>query len=325
MLDTFAKNWRFCVAPMMKYTDTNYRYFARLLSANARLYTEMIVAPAITKGDRQRFLRRDAFESPVALQLGGSNPQELAEAALIGEQFGFDEININVGCPSDRVQSGEFGACLMAKPQLVAACVDAIKQRVQIPVTVKTRIGIDEKDSYEFLHTFVTQLAAVKIDALIIHARKAILSGLSPAENRSIPELRPDTVFAICRDFPALPVIFNGGLTSLADCEAPLTKCAGVMLGRAACANPYLLSQVDASVYGDHRVPPTRREVLARYLEFVASHWDSGRSKQMMIKPLYGLYLGCAGAKQWRRNLNEAIHHPMAPRLETLTPRSFAA
>ena len=325
MLENQPERWRFCVAPMMKYTDTNFRYFARLLSRKARLYSEMVVAPAIVKGDRERFLRRDEQESPVALQLGGSTPEELAEAAYIGEQFGFDEININIGCPSDRVQSGEFGACLMAKPDLVAACVNSVKQRVQVPVTVKTRIGIDDNDSFEFLQRFVECVAAAGVDAIIIHARKAILKGLSPAENRTIPELRPEVVYQISRNFPTLPVIINGGLTSLADCDTPLRNCAGVMLGRAACANPYLLAQVDTNFFASTLPIPSRREVLAQYLEFVAYHWDSGRSKQMMIKPLYGLFQACPGAKQWRRDLNDALHAQRPPRLELLAPAAFAA
>ncbi|MGR8947170.1 MAG: tRNA dihydrouridine(20/20a) synthase DusA [Gammaproteobacteria bacterium] len=325
MLADNRNSWRFCVAPMMKYTDTNFRFFARLLSSRARLYTEMVVASAIVKGDRARFLQRDQGESPVALQLGGSNPSELAEAAYIAEQSGFDEININVGCPSDRVQSGEFGACLMAKPQVVSNCVEAVRRRVRIPVTVKTRIGIDDNDSYGFLQTFIVQVMEAGIDALIIHARKAILSGLSPAENRTIPELRPEVVYTASSEFPRLPVIINGGLKSLADCEFPLTRCAGVMLGRAACANPYLLSQVDSTIFGDSTPPPARHEVLVNYLAYIERFWGRGRSKQMMIKPLYGLYQNCPGAKQWRRNLNEALHRADPPSVDQLVPEELAA
>ncbi|MEM7467117.1 MAG: tRNA dihydrouridine(20/20a) synthase DusA [Pseudomonadota bacterium] len=315
-------SWRFCIAPMMKYTDTNYRFFARLLSKNARLYTEMVVAPAITKGDKQRFLRREPEESPVALQLGGSDPRELATAAAIGEQHGFDEINLNIGCPSDRVQAGEFGACLMAKPELVARCVSEIKQKVSIPVTVKSRIGIDEQDSYDFLKQFVQRIYDGGADALIVHARKAILSGLSPAENRSIPPLHYDTVYSLVDDFSSLPIVINGGIQNLEHSQEHLAKCHGVMLGRAATANPFLLSQVDRQLFKDSQSPVSRDEILAHYLTFVQRYWQSGRSKQMMIKPLYGLYLGCPGAKQWRRNLNAAIHEPRPPELDSLLVHS---
>ena len=319
-LEKHAAKWRFCIAPMMKYTDSNFRYFARLLSENARLYTEMVVASAITRGDRKRFLRHTQEEHPLALQLGGSDPNELSEAAVIGEQHGFDEINLNVGCPSDRVQSGEFGACLMAKPQVVAACVAAIKARVKIPVTVKTRIGIDEHDSFEFLHTFVRHVAEAGIDALIIHARKALLDGLSPLQNRTIPPLRYEVAYAVAAEFAALPVVINGGIQRLSDCQSHLQHCSGVMLGRSACADPYMLAAVDHVIFAQAATYPTREAILREYLAFVATHWQAERSKQMMIKPLYGLYRGQPGAKQWRRNLNQAIHDSQAPTLDSLLP-----
>lgn len=313
--------WRFCIAPMMKYTDRHFRYFARIMSSRARLYTEMIVAPAITKGDKDRFLRHHEQETPVALQLGGSHPQELAEAAKIGEQYGYSEINLNVGCPSDRVQSGDFGACLMAKPGLVAECVAAIKAVVGIPVTVKCRIGIDEQDSYEFLHNFVKRLIEVPIDALLVHARKAILSGLTPLQNRTIPPLRYDTVYQLKTDFPNLAIVINGGISDIPNCDQHLQHCDGVMLGRAACANPYLLTGVDAFVNGLAPSPAlSRAQVVGRYLPYLADNWQSNASRSMMIKPLYGLYLGQPGAKQWRRNLNAAIHKHSPPAIEDLLP-----
>ena len=317
-----AQRWRFCVAPMMKYTDRHYRFFARLLSKRARLYTEMVVASAITKGDRARFLEHAAEESPVALQLGGSDPRELAAAAQLGEQFNFDEINLNVGCPSDRVQSGQFGACLMAQPALVAECVNAIKKHVTVPVTVKTRIGIDEHDSYDFLSEFVQYINAAGADALIIHARKALLDGLSPLQNRTIPPLRYDVVYQVSNDFPDLPIVINGGIQNLEESCDHLNHCAGVMLGRVACSNPYLLSEVDGRLFQNPGQGIEREAVLREYLSYLSTTWHQGRSKQMMIKPLYGLFQGCPGAKQWRRNLNEAIHSESPPTIETLLPMS---
>ena len=310
--------WRFCVAPMMKYTDSNYRYFARLLSKEARLYTEMIVAPAITRGDRERFLAHDASESPLALQLGGSAPKELAEAAAIGEQYGYDEINLNIGCPSDRVQSGDFGACLMAKPSLVAQCIETIKKRVSIPVTVKTRIGIDSSDSYEFLHGFIAEIVAADVDAVVIHARKAILSGLSPLQNRTIPELRYPVVYQIKRDFPTTPIIINGGIQNIDSCQIHLEQCDGVMLGRIACSNPYLLTQIDTEIFVRGAPGPTRLHVLDAYLAFIAKKWPTVRSRQMLLKPLYGLFLGQPGAKQWRRNINKVLQEKSLPTVDNL-------
>lgn len=313
--------WRFCIAPMMKYTDANFRYFARQLSTRARLYTEMIVAPAITRGDRDRFLSHDVTESPVALQLGGSEPKELAEAAAIGEQYGYDEINLNIGCPSERVQSGEFGACLMAKPYLVAQCVEEIKQRVSIPVTVKSRIGIDSFDSYEFLHRFVSDVVAANVDAVIIHARKALLSGLSPLQNRTIPELRYPVVYQIKNDFPGTPVVINGGIETIDACREHLDRCDGVMLGRAACSNPYLLAEVDTAFFKCDGPAATRLGVLEAYLEFISTNWPHARSRQMMMKPLYGLFQGQPGAKQWRRNINHVLQNKIAPSLDNLLPQ----
>ena len=314
--------WRFCVAPMMKYTDANYRFFARQLSHKARLYTEMIVAPAIIHGDRERFLGHEASETPVALQLGGSDPGELAEAAAIGEQYGFDEINLNIGCPSDRVQSGDFGACLMAKPTLVADCVAAIKRKVSMPVTVKTRIGIDSSDSYEFLHDFVNEITTAQVDAILIHARKAILSGLSPLQNRTIPELRYHVVYQIKQDFPTVPIIINGGIDTLESSRQHLQHCDGVMLGRVACSNPYLLSRVDSELFDVAAPIPTRLNTLKIYLEFIEKKWASSRSRQMLVKPLYGLFQGQPGAKQWRRNLNGMLQSKRLLSVEDLIPNS---
>src|SRR5215475_2019268 len=256
MTETFASpaTWRFSVAPMMDWTDRHCRVFHRLLTRRTRLYTEMLTTPAIIHGDRQRLLGFDASEHPVALQLGGSEPGHLAQAAVIGEDFGYDEINLNVGCPSDRVKDGCFGACLMAEPELVAACIDAMKSAVRVPVTVKCRIGIDDQDPEVALDRLARAVVAAGSDALIVHARKAWLNGLSPKENRDIPPLDYDRVYRLKRAMPDVPVIINGGVPSIDEAKAHLEHVDGVMLGRAAYQEPWRLLSVDQDIFGE--APP---------------------------------------------------------------------
>ena len=290
---------------MMEWTDRHCRYFLRLISKRALLYTEMVTSAAIVHGDRDHLLGFDHTEHPVALQLGGSNPAELAEAARIGEQFGYDEINLNCGCPSDRVQSGRFGACLMAEPQLVADCVSAMRAAVQVPVTVKCRIGIDDLDSYERLCYFVESIAAAGCQTIIIHARKAWLNGLSPKENREIPPLSYPTVYGIKRDFPQLNIVINGGIESLDQCQQHLQHVDGVMLGRAAYHNPWLLAGVDEQLFGDSPQARSRHDVLDAFLPYVDAQIKSGRRLCQISRHVLGLFQGCHGGRRFRRHLAE--------------------
>jgi tRNA-dihydrouridine synthase A len=298
--------WRFCVAPMMQYTDRHFRYLARIMSAHARLYTEMVVCEALLHGDKERFLRHSKFETPVALQLGGSDPQKLSLAAKLGEQAGYCEINLNVGCPSDRVKSGRFGACLMATPQLVADCVAAMNSAVTVPVTVKTRIGIDRTDSYDELTTFVQAIENAGCEVVMVHARKAWLDGLSPRENREIPPLRYDIVRQLKDDFPNLTVVINGGINSLEDANSHLEMLDGVMIGRAAYNTPFLLASVDQMLFSSSKSRRLNRAAIFHaYLEYAAAEMDRGTAPRHIIKPLHYLYQGEPGARQWRRHLSE--------------------
>ena len=260
---------RFCVAPMLDWTDSHCRYFHRLLSKNALLYTEMVTTGALIHGNSQRFLQFNSEEQPIALQLGGSNPTDLATCARIAEEFGYNEVNLNVGCPSDRVQNGRFGACLMAEPQLVGDCVAAMQAVVKIPITVKSRIGIDEHDSYEELTYFVETVAKAGCETFIIHARKAWLKGLSPKENREIPPLRYDVVFELKKNFPELEIIINGGITTLAQSAELLDSIDGVMVGREAYQNPYLLAGVDSFLFDDNTSALSREEILFELLTYI--------------------------------------------------------
>jgi tRNA-dihydrouridine synthase A len=299
---------RVSVAPMMDWTDRHCRYFLRLISRHVLLYTEMVTTGALLHGDRERFLAYHPDEHPLALQLGGSEPAELAACARMAEAHGYDEVNLNVGCPSDRVQSGRFGACLMAEPELVAECVAAMRGACGIPVTVKTRIGIDERDSYEDLTDFVSSVQGAGCRTFIIHARKAWLEGLSPKENREIPPLRYDVVHRLKADFPQLTIILNGGLKDLDTMAEELARVDGVMLGREAYHNPYLLAEVDRRFYGDgHRVP-SRHEVVARFLPYVAARLPEGVPLQAMTRHILGLFQGQPGARAWRRHLSENAH-----------------
>jgi tRNA-dihydrouridine synthase A len=272
----------------------------------------MVTTGALIHGDRERHLRFDLAEHPVALQLGGSEPESLAACARLGADRGYDEINLNVGCPSDRVQNGRFGACLMAEPRLVAECVAAMKGRVAIPVTVKTRIGIDNRDSYEELAGFVTEISAAGCDALIVHARKAWLQGLSPKENRDIPPLRYDLVERLKRDFPGLSISLNGGVTTLTQASDLLQHIDGVMIGREAYQNPWVLAEADQVIFGDPRPTPVALWVLEAYLPYVERNLGTGVPLNAMTRHILGLFQGRPGARAWRRHLSENAHRPGA-------------
>jgi tRNA-dihydrouridine synthase A len=295
---------------MMEWTDRHCRFFLRLLSPGALLYTEMVTAQAIVHGKRTRLLGFDAAERPVALQVGGSEPEMLAHAASIGAQFGYDEINLNVGCPSDRVQSGRFGACLMAQPALVRDCVAAMRAAVELPVTVKSRIGIDAHEDYGFLRDFVGTVAESGCRVFIVHARKAILSGLSPKENREIPPLRYDYVYRLKAEFPELFIMLNGGVRDLEAVHAHLARVDGVMIGREAYHNPYFLAEIERELHGTE--PPAREEVMAAFLEYIEARLAEGVRLPNMTRHLLGLYLGRPGARRWRRRLSEGACAPGA-------------
>lgn len=295
----------FCIAPMMEWTDRHCRYFLRQISRHCLLYTEMVTAHAVLHGDRRHLLGFDPVEHPVALQLGGSDPAALAEAARIGEQTGYDEINLNLGCPSDRVQSGRFGACLMAEPETVAACVTAMNRSVEVPVTVKTRIGIDNRDSYAELAAFIRMLADCGTRTVIVHARKACLQGLSPKENRSVPPLRYERVYRLESDFPELEIVINGGIRTLAEARAHLQRVDGVMLGREAYHNPWILADVDAGFFHDRGAPPTREAAIDRMLPYIDRELSRGNALKHITRHMLGLYQGVPGARAWRRYLSE--------------------
>ncbi|HKK13828.1 MAG TPA: tRNA dihydrouridine(20/20a) synthase DusA, partial [Gammaproteobacteria bacterium] len=287
-------------------------YFLRLISRHVLLYTEMVTTGAVLRGDRARLLAFDPAEHPVALQLGGSDPRELAAAARIGADRGYDEINLNVGCPSDRVKSGRFGACLMLEPVRVAEAVAAMAAAVSVPVTVKTRIGVDEHDSYEALHHFVGLVKAAGARAVIVHARKAWLQGLSPKENREVPPLRYDVVYRLKRDFPDLPVVLNGGVTRLDGALGHLPRVDGIMLGRAAYHDPYLLAHADRRVFGDRREPPERSAIVEALIPYLERELARGAALQTMTRHVLGLFQGVPGARAWRRHISEQAHRPGA-------------
>lgn len=298
--------WRFCVAPMMQYTDRHFRYLARIMSRHARLYTEMVVCDVLLQGEPGRFLAHSEFERPVALQLGGCDPDKLSSAAKLGEQAGFSEINLNLGCPSARVKSGRFGAVLMADPRLVAECLAAMHSAVDIPVTIKTRVGIDQNDSYDELTTFVQAIDGAGSNVVIVHARKAWLDGFSPRENREIPPLRYDFVHQLKRDFPHLTIVVNGGLTSMTDGNKHLQHVDGVMLGRAAYQTPFMLAAVDNALFAPVAgALPDRFDIFRRYIEYAETEIDAGTYTRHLAKPLHYLFQGQPGARQWRRHLSE--------------------
>ncbi len=309
---TLNNPYRLCIAPMMDYTDRHARYLLRLLTQHTRLYTEMITATAILRGDRDYLLEFHPTEHPVALQLGGNDPQILAEAAQIGEAYGYDEINLNIGCPSDRVQAARFGACLMAEPQLIAACVATIRRRVSIPVTIKTRLGIDDQDSYEFLKRFILPVHDAGCDIFILHARKAWLMGLSPKENREIPPLDYARAYRLKQEFPHLTIVVNGGITTLDQTDAHLARCDGVMIGRAAFDNPYLLASVDQRIFNDRKAIATRVDIVNGFIPYIEAQIATGVPLARLTRHMLGLFHNVKGGRIWRRVLSEQAHRPRA-------------
>jgi tRNA-dihydrouridine synthase A len=295
----------FSVAPMMDWTTTHCRVFHRLLSRRARLYTEMLTTGAIIHGDRERLLGFDRSEHPVALQLGGSDPDALATAAKIGEDFGYDEINLNVGCPSDRVKDGRFGACLMAEPALVADCVAAMKRAVKVPVTVKCRIGIDDQDPEAALNTLAQMVVSAGVDLLIVHARKAWLNGLSPKENRDIPPLDYDRVYRLKAAMPNVPVVINGGIGSVAEAKQHLAHVDGVMLGRAAYHEPWRLLSVDPELFGETAAHLSMKAAIEALVPYIEEQISSGVRLHSITRHLIGAFQGVPGARAFRRHLAE--------------------
>lgn len=316
-------NRTFSVAPMLDWTDRHCRYFYRLMSKQALLYTEMVTTGAILHGNQQRFLQFNPEEHPVAFQLGGSDPKDLSASAKIVEQYGYDEINLNVGCPSDRVQNGLFGACLMAKPELVADCVAAMQAVVSLPVTVKSRIGIDDKDSYDELVHFIRTVAEAGCKTFIVHARKAWLQGLSPKENREIPPLRYDVVYRLKQEFPELEIILNGGITTLTQAKEHLEQIDGVMLGREIYHNPFILTQVDQTLFGQPQALTTRQEVVRSLVPYIQQQVQQGVRLNSITRHILGLFHGVDGARRWRRHLSERAYKPGADENVVLEALSF--
>lgn len=306
------RDWRFCLAPMMDWSDRHCRFFWRLLTQRARLYTEMVTTGAILRGDRDRFLRFNPEEQPLALQLGGSDPLALAECARIAEDYGYDEVNLNCGCPSDRVQEGRIGACLMAEPQLVADCIAAMRSAVKIPVTVKHRTGVDDLDTEEHLHRFIATIAQTGCEVFIVHARKAWLQGLSPKENREIPPLLYERVCALKQHFPHLTIVINGGVTSVDTSQELLQRVDGVMMGREAYHNPFVLAEVDSRIYGEEAPQLDRDTVLDAFIPYCESQIRQGARLNHMARHVLGLYAGQPGGKRFRRFLSENGHRPEA-------------
>ena len=305
-------NRKHSVAPMMDWTDRHARYFLRLISKHTLLYTEMVTTGAVLNGNRERLLGFDPAENPIALQLGGCSPKDLAECAKIGADYGYDEINLNVGCPSDRVQSGKIGACLMAEAELVADCISAMKKSTSLPVTVKHRIGIDSLDSYEFLYGFVETVSQSGCDSFTVHARKAILSGLSPKQNRNVPPLIYDRVYQLKKDFPHLEIIINGGIKTIDESLEHLKQVDGVMIGREAYHNPYILAEVDSKIFHSKLQPPSRIEVIERLLPYLESCLQAGVKLQHITRHILGLFHAQPNGKLWRRHLSETVTKPNA-------------
>jgi len=303
---------RFCVAPMMDWTDRHCRAFHRVLSRGTLLYTEMVTAAAVIHGERERLIGFDDFERPLALQLGGADASELAEAARTGEDFGYDEINLNCGCPSGRVQSGCFGAALMDKPQTVAACIAAMLKAVAIPVTVKCRIGIDDKDSEEDFHRFIDTVAGAGCTTFIVHARKAWLGGLSPKQNREIPPLDYERVYRLKDARPDLEIVINGGIASLQEAEAHLAHVDGVMLGRSAYQTPWVLADADRRFFASANPVSSRAEAIVAFMSYVEAQASRGIYLSRLTRHILGLYHGEPGGRLWRRHLSENAHRPGA-------------
>ncbi len=303
---------RLSVAPMLDWTDRHCRFFLRQLSRRTLLYTEMVTTGALLHRDPARFLDFHPAEHPLALQLGGSEPDALARCARLGAQWGYDEINLNVGCPSDRVRSGRFGACLMAEPGLVAECVSAMREACDRPVTVKHRIGIDRQDSYPALTHFVETVAGAGCRTFIVHARKAWLQGLSPKENREVPPLRHDVVHRLRRDFPDLEIVINGGINGLDEAVAQLRRVDGVMIGRAAYHDPWLLAQADRRVFGEPWQPESRKAVVLGMRDYVEQLVAGGGRLHHLTRHMLGLFQGRPGARAWRRHLSQRANRPDA-------------
>ncbi|MBT5230704.1 MAG: tRNA dihydrouridine(20/20a) synthase DusA [Methylococcales bacterium] len=298
------------IAPMMEYTDRHYRYLMRIISKHTLLFTEMVTTGAIIHGDREKLLGFDPLEQSIVAQVGGNDPVELAQSAQILEDYGYDEVNLNVGCPSDRVKSGRFGACLMMSPEIVAEGVEAMKRQVQIPITVKCRIGVDDCDSYAELIRFVQIVADAGCDALYVHARKALLSGLSPKENRTIPPLKYDWVYQLKQDFPSLPIILNGGVKTLEETKAHLKQVDGVMIGREAYGNPAIFCAADQQLFQDSTPSLTRLQALQAYLPYIEEKLQQGVPLKHISRHLLGLFKGVKGGKLWRRHISENAFKP---------------
>lgn len=305
-------SFRFAVAPMMDHTDRHFRYLLRLISRHAFLYTEMITCNAILFGDHARLLSYSPEEHPLGIQLGGSDPVALTRAAKIAEDYGYDEININIGCPSERVQNGSIGACLMKNPDLVGECISSLQNHLEIPVSVKCRIGIDDLDTYEFLHTFIDTVHQAGCRHFIIHARKAILNGLSPKQNREVPPLHYDQVYRIKQDFPDINIMINGELKDLSMIKQQYQYVDGVMVGRAVYEYPYMLSDIDREIFNDPHPVPSQIEILEAYLAYISKNLAEGIYLKHMTRHLTGLFRGQQGAKQFRQTLSTRACKPDA-------------
>lgn len=306
MTDSFE--FPISVAPMMQCTDRYFRYFMRQITRRTLLYTEMVTARGVLNGDLERLLGFDDLEHPIALQLGGDDPTAMAEAARIGRDFGYDEININVGCPSDRVQSGNFGACLMDDPDTVARCVEAMQRAVDVPVTVKHRIGVDERDRYEDMHRFVSTVSSAGCTRFTVHARKAWLQGLSPKENRTVPPLRYEDVYRLKHEFPTLTIEINGGIQTLQETREHLDYVDAVMIGRQAYDTPWLFAQIDPIFFGEPAPTKSRHEAVEAVYDYLDRKVATGAKLSHMTRHLLNLFKGCPGARSWRRHLSENAH-----------------
>ena len=305
-IHTLAKSYHpLSVAPMMDRTDRHCRYFLRQISRRTLLYTEMVTSMAILHGDKQKLLGFDRSEHPIALQIGGDNPQDLAKCAQIAEEFGYDEVNLNVGCPSSRVQNGNFGACLMLQPELVAECIAAMASATKLPVTIKHRIGVDDVDRYEDLVKFVSIVSQTDCTRYSVHARKAWLQGLSPKENREVPPLRYEDVHRLKRDFPQLSIEINGGFTSLEQVQTQLQFVDAVMIGRAVYDNPYLLALADREIYGEDYLPPSRHQIVTAMLPYIDTWMSKGWRLNSITRHMLQLFHGRAGSRIWKRLITE--------------------
>ena len=303
-------NRKFCVAPMMRYTDMHERFFLRLITKKAVLYTEMIATGALIHGNCDYQLDFNKEEHPVAVQFGGSSPLELSKCAIMAEKKGYDEINLNIGCPSERVQKGNFGVCLMLEPELVAECVRQMRRSVDIPITVKCRTGVDDNDDYLFLKSFIDIVKDSGIKTFIIHARKGILKGLSPRQNRNIPPLNYEKVYSIKNYFPNLEIVINGGIKSISEAKNHMNYVDGVMLGRAAYDNPFMLSEIDSEIYSNAKTDISRKDLLSEYLDYVHLMTEKGYDPKIMLKHVFGLKKGEKDAKRFRVKVTEVMRSP---------------